>query len=143
MNNLQIIKSKIHQVNGYNVMLDFDLADLCNVETRTLKQAVRRNRKRFPADFMFQLSKSAWNELITTCDNLPKNIKFSPVTPFAFTEQGIAMLSSVLHSEKAIEVNILIMRAFVMMRQHLTDYAILKNQILKLEKEMHLTQFIH
>lgn len=97
---LQVIQNKIYQVRGERVMLDFDLADMYGVETRTLKQAVRRNMDRFPEDFMFQLSKPEWQQLITNCDNLPENIKFSPATPFAFTEQGVAMLSSVLNSKK-------------------------------------------
>jgi|SRR3990167_8927447 hypothetical protein len=135
---LSLIKTKIHNIQGNRVMLDFDLAALYDVETRVLKQAVRRNLKRFPEDFMFQLSKEEWNEVITNCDNLPENIKFSPATPFAFTEQGVAMLSSVLNSDKAIDVNISIMRAFVALRQHLTDYTNLKDHIAELEKEMNI-----
>ena len=88
-----------------------------DVENRALKQAVKRNYNRFPKDFMFQLSNEEWQELITNCDMLPKGVKFSPSNPFAFTEQGVAMLSSVLNSEKAIEVNIAIIRAFVYIRQ--------------------------
>ena len=90
-------------------MLDFDLALLYEVETRSLKQSVRRNDFRFPDDFMFQLNKIEWQELITICDKLPGSIKFSPQTPFAFTEQGVAMLSAVLKSKKAVETNIAIM----------------------------------
>lgn len=133
---LSLIKTKIHNIQGNRVMLDFDLAALYDVETRVLKQAVRRNLKRFPEDFMFQLSKEEWHEVITNCDNLPGTIKYSPATPFAFTEQGVAMLSSVLNNDKAIDVNISIMRAFVALRQHLTDYTILKDQIAQLEKGM-------
>lgn len=135
---LAIIKTKIHNIQGNKVILDFDLAELYEVENRALKQAVRRNLKRFPEDFMFQLSKAEWKEVITNCDNLPENIKFSPATPFAFTEQGVAMLSSVLNSDKAIDVNISIMRAFVALRQHLTDYRNLKDHIAQLEKEMNI-----
>lgn len=135
---LAIIKTKIHNIQGNKVILDFDLSELYEVETRVLKQAVRRNLKRFPDDFMFQLSKAEWKEVITNCDNLPENIKFSPATPFAFTEQGVAMLSSVLNSDKAIDVNISIMRAFVALRQHLTDYSNLKDHIAQLEKEMNI-----
>ncbi|MDY7395371.1 ORF6N domain-containing protein [Aureibaculum sp. 2210JD6-5] len=135
---LAIIKTKIHNIQGHRVILDFDLAELYEVETRVLKQAVRRNLKRFPGDFMFQLKKDEWKELITICDKLPENIKFSPTTPFAFTEQGVAMLSSVLNSDKAIDVNISIMRAFVALRKHLTDYSNLKERIAQLEKEMNL-----
>ena len=90
---LLTIQSKIFHINGQRVILDFDLANLYEVETRALKQAVRRNLKRFPEDFMFQLSKEAWKELITICDKLPEGVKFSLATPFAFTEQGVAMLS--------------------------------------------------
>ena len=133
---LQLIQNKIYQVRGERVMLDFDLAEMYGVENRALKQAVRRNMERFPDDFMFQLSKPEWQQLITNCDNLPENIKFSPATPFAFTEQGVAMLSSVLNSKKAIEVNIAIIRAFVVLRQHLADYKDLKEAIAVLEKDM-------
>ncbi len=133
---LQIIQNKIYQVRGERIMLDFDLAEMYQVETRVLKQAVRRNLDRFPEDFMFQLSKPEWQQLITNCDNLPENIKFSPSTPFAFTEQGVAMLSSVLNSKKAVQVNISIIRAFVVLRQHLADYKDLKEAIAILEKEM-------
>jgi len=87
---------------------------------------------------MFQLSKQEWYELITICDNLPDNIKHSPVTPSAFTEQGVAMLSGILNSEKAIGVNIAIMRAFVATRQYLTNYNDLKNKLEELEKNMNL-----
>ena len=99
-------------------MLDFDLAELYQVETRTLKQAVKRNLDQFPADFMFQLSKPEWQEVITNCDNLSENAKYLPVTPSAFTEQGVAMLSGVLKSKQAKQVNIAIMRAFVFLRQY-------------------------
>jgi hypothetical protein len=133
---LQIIQNKIYEIRGERVMLDFDLAEMYEVETRVLKQAVRRNLDRFPKDFMFQLSKEEWKQLITICDNLPENIKFSPTTPFAFTEQGVAMLSSVLNSKKAIQVNITIIRAFVVLRQHLADYKDLKEEIGKIEKQM-------
>lgn len=103
-----------------------------------LKQAVRPNLKRFPEDFMFQLSKEVWKQVITNCANLPENIKFSPTTPFAFTEQGAAMLSSVLNSDKEIEINIFIMQAFVALRRQLTDYTHGKERIALLEKEMNI-----
>ena len=117
INELKVIQDRIHTIRNQKVMLDFDLAELYLVETRVLKQAVRRNRKRFPEDFMFQITKEEWLEVITNCDNLPKNIKYSPSTPFAFTEQGISMLSSVLRSDIAIDINISIMRVFVKLRQ--------------------------
>ena len=95
---LQVLQEKIVTLRGIKVMLDFDLAQLYEVETRVLKQSIRRNSFRFPIDFMFELTKKEWSEVITNCDNLPENIKYSPKPPFAFTEQGVAMLSSVLKS---------------------------------------------
>ena len=89
------ITNCIYLIRGEKVIFDFDLAMLYGVETRALKQQVRRNIDRFPNDFMFQLTKIEWKELITICDKL-NQYKFSPITPFVFTEQGIAMLSSVL-----------------------------------------------
>jgi hypothetical protein len=85
----EIIQNQIYFIRNQKVMLDFDLAASYEVETRILKQSVRRNLIRFPEDFMFQLTKSEWEELITICDKLPTNIKFSPTTPYAFTEQGL------------------------------------------------------
>lgn len=130
---LQSIQNKIYEVRGQKVMLDFDLAELYEVENRALKQAVKRNIDRFPEDFMFQLSKPEWHELITICDKLPEGVKFSPVTPFAFTEQGVSMLSSVLRSKKAIQVNIAIMRAFVFIRQYALSHKDLTDKLKELE----------
>jgi len=127
------IENKIYEVRGQKIMLDFDLAMMYETETRILKQAVKRNITRFPKDFMFQLSKNEWQELITNCDNLPKKVKFSPVTPFAFTEQGVAMLSSVLNSDKAIKVNIAIIRAFVFIRQYALTHKDLTDKLKTLE----------
>lgn len=133
---LQVIQSKIMEIRGNRVLLDFHLAELYGVETRALKQAVKRNKERFPEDFMFQLDKREWNELITNCDRLPENIRHSPVTPYAFTEQGVAMLSSVLRSPAAVNVNIAVMRAFVLMRRMVVGYEELKKRIEELEKDM-------
>lgn len=113
--------------------IGIDLATMYEVETRALKQAVKRNLDRFPNDFMFQLSNPEWQEVITICDNLPENIKFSPALPFAFTEQGVAMLSSVLKSKKALQVNIAIMRAFVFMRQYALTHKDLTEKLKELE----------
>ena len=135
---LRLVKNKIHEIRNQKVILDFDLAEMQVTETRVLKQAVRRNIERFPDDFMFQLKKIEWNEVITTCDNLPKNIEYIPSTPFAFTEQGVAMLASVLKSKKVIQVNILIIKAFVIFRPHLSDYRSLQAQIAKIENEMNI-----
>lgn len=126
---LQIIQNKIFDIRGQRIILDYDLAEMYEVETRALKQAVKRNMSRFPEDFMFELTKSEWQEVITICDNLPQTVKFSPALPFAFTEQGVAMLSSVLRSQKAIEVNISIMRAFVALRQYALGYAELNRKL--------------
>lgn len=126
---LQIIQNKIFEIRGQRVMLDFDLAELYKVENRALKQAVKRNQDRFPNDFMFVLTKNEWEEVITICDNLPQTVKFSPALPFAFTEQGVAMLSSVLRSKTAIEINISIMRAFVAIRQYALGYAELNRKL--------------
>ncbi len=130
---LQTIQNRIYEVRGQKVMLDFDLAELYEVENRSLKQAVKRNIGRFPDDFMFHLTKNEWQELITNCDKLPKGAKFSPVTPNVFTEQGVSMLSSVLRSKKAIQVNIAIMRAFVFIRQYALSHKDLTNKLKELE----------
>jgi len=126
---LEIIQNKIYQIRGLNVMLDFDLAELYGVKTKVLKQAVKRNIKRFPSDFMIELTKNEWNELVTICDQLPETIKHSYILPYAFTEQGVAMLSTVLRSETAIEINISIMRAFVVLRQYALGYAELNRKL--------------
>jgi len=130
---LKKIQTKIYNVRRQKVMLDFDLAEMYEVENRALKQAVKRNIDRFPDDFMFQLTKPEWTEVITNCDNLPENIKFSPATPFAFTEQGVAMLSSILKSKKALQVNIAIIRAFVFMRQYALTHEDLTANLKRLE----------
>lgn len=130
---LQKIETKIYEVRGQKVMLDFDLSDMYQVENRALKQSVKRNINRFPNDFMFQLTKSEWKEVITNCDNLPEGVKFSPATPFAFSEQGVSMLSSILKSKKAIQVNIAIMRAFVLIRQYALSHKDLTDKLKELE----------
>ncbi|NCA74743.1 MAG: ORF6N domain-containing protein [Alphaproteobacteria bacterium] len=126
---------KIYSLRGKKVMFDFDLADLYGLETRILKQQVKRNFERFPGDFMFQLTKNEWNELITNCDKFPANLRHFPVTPLAFTEQGVAMLSSVLRSKQAIMVNIAIMRAFVTLRQMIESNKELVQRIDELERK--------
>jgi hypothetical protein len=130
---LEKIQTKIYEMRGQKVMLDFDLAEMYEVENRVLKQSVKRNPDRFPDDFMFQLTKHEWQEVITNCDNLPEGVKFSPATPFAFTEQGVSMLSSVLKSKKALQVNIAIMRAFVFMRQYALTHKDLTEKLQELE----------
>jgi hypothetical protein len=132
---LEKIQTKIYEIRGQKVMLDFDLAEMYEVENRVLKQSVKRNPDRFPDDFMFQLTKIEWQEVITNCDNLPEGVKFSPATPFAFTEQGVSMLSSVLKSKKALQVNIAIMRAFVFMRQYALTHKDLTEKLQELENK--------
>lgn len=120
---LQPIQSKIYEIRGQRVMLDFDLAELYQVETRTLKQAVRRNIERFPEDFMFEITEAEYNYLknsMTSQIVISNERGGRRYMPFAFTEQGVAMLSSVLRSGIAIQVNIAIMRAFVAMRNYIT-----------------------
>jgi len=117
MADLEVIQHKIYEVRGVRVMLDFDLATLYGIENKRLKEQVRRNIERFPPDFMLVLSKEEWKQLVAICDQIPENLKHSYATPYAFTEQGVAMLSGVLRSQQAIEVNISIMRAFVQIRQ--------------------------
>ncbi len=120
-----LVQDLIHEIRGKKVMLDFDLAKLYQVETKALKQAVRRNLDRFPDDFMFTLSEEEYKSLKTSLRsqfvtlNEPSKGKYPKYPPFAFTEQGVAMLSSVLRSEVAIKANIAIMRAFVRVREYL------------------------
>ncbi len=128
---LQTIKNKIHDIRGQKVMLDFDLAEMYNTETKRLKEAVRRNLNRFPSDFMFELTKDEFNSLRTQIATSKRG--GTRYTPFAFTEQGVAMLSSVLKSDKAIEVNIAIMRAFVFVRQYALSHKDLTEKLNQLE----------
>ncbi len=133
---LQIIQNKIFEVRGCRVMLDYHLAELYQVETRALKQAVKRNIERFPGDFMFVLTREEANLLLSigvSQNVIPPAYNFGVAMPMAFTEQGVAMLSSVLRSKVAIEVNISIMRAFVLMRQMAIGYEELSRRIEELE----------
>ena len=129
---IEKIITNIFLIRNEKVILDSNLAELYGVETRVLKQAVRRNIERFPEDFMFQLKKKEWNKLITDCDKLG-NIKYSPSLPFVFTEQGVAMLSSVLKSKQAIDVNVTIIRAFVQLRKTLDSSKKISQKIKELE----------
>jgi len=130
----EVVESKILIIRGKRVMMDKDLAALYGVETKALNQAVKRNITRFPEDFMFQLSRSERNGLVTNCDRF-KTLKHSSVDPYAFTEQGVAMLSSVLNSELAVQANIAIMRAFVKLREMLTTHKELRQKIEEMEKK--------
>lgn len=129
---LQKIETKIYEVRGQKIMLDFDLADLYETETKYLKRAVRANNRRFPTDFMFELTKTEWETL--RCNFSTSNQRGGTrYLPFAFTEQGVSMLSSVLKSDKAIDVNIAIMRAFVFIRQYALTHKDLTEKLKELE----------
>ena len=131
---LPVIQRKIYEVRGLKVMLDFDLAELYDTETKYLKRAVRANIQRFPADFMFELSKEEWVSL--RCNFCTSNKKGGTrYLPFAFTEQGVAMLSGILNSDKAIDVNIAIMRAFVLVRQYALTHKELTVRLQELESK--------
>lgn len=158
---LKVIQKKIYEIRGQKVMLDFDLAELYEVATKVLNQAVKRNIKRFSGDFMFQITAKEWEtnwSQIVTSSKKGKTMRPQTVTaskqnnssqivmssrkhrgttylPFAFTEQGVAMLSGVLNSDKAIDVNISIMRAFVMIKQFALTYNELAEKIAKLERK--------
>lgn len=130
-----MITEKIFEIRGQRVMIDADLASFYEVPTKALNQAVKRNFIRFPEDFMFKLNAAEKNELVTKCDRFTK-LKHSTSLPHAFTECGVAMLSSVLNSERASIINIQIMRAFVRLRQMLTDHEALRLTIEGLEKRV-------
>lgn len=144
---LQVIQNKIYEIRGHKVMLDFDLAELYEVPTKVLNQAVKRNIQRFPSDFMFRLTIDEWDVMrsqIETASGNSKTMQSQNVTaslkkrnitatPYAFTEQGLAMLSGILNSDKAISVNIAIMRAFVLIRQYALTYKELTARIKEIE----------
>ena len=129
------IQKCILLIRNHKVILDRDLAALYGVETKTLNQAVRRNIERFPTDFMFQLTKVEKKQLVTNCDRFAP-LKHSTSMPHAFTEQGVAMLSSVLKSKRAVEINIAIMRSFVKLREILTDNAALRRKFEKHDEQI-------
>ena len=135
MDNLQLIQSKIYEIRGRKVMLDRDLAELYQVTTGNLNKAVKRNLKRFPPDFMFQLTAEEWEALRFQIGILKNGRgEHTKYLPYAFTEQGLAMLSGILNSDIAINVNISIMRAFVDIRQMIASPK--TNKIDELEKRM-------
>jgi hypothetical protein len=125
---------RILKVRGQNIMLDYDLAALYEVQTRVLKQAVRRNRDRFPDDFMFELTQIEIEDLVSQ-SVIPGRGQMGGAVPMAFTEQGVAMLSGVLRSKRAVEVNIAIMRAFIHLREILLANADLAHKLDELERK--------
>jgi hypothetical protein len=131
----ELIQNKIMVIRGEKVMIDRDLAHLYGVSTKALNQAVTRNRKPFPRDFMFRVIKEEKDELVTNCDRF-RPLKHSSIMPRAFTEQGGAMLSSVLNNDRAIEVNIAIMRTFVQLRKILSSQKQLAQKLSKIEARL-------
>ncbi len=128
------IADRIFIIRGQRVMVDRDLAALYGVSTKRLNEQVKRNPKRFPEDFMFQLGKSEASELVANCDRFT-SLKHSSVAPYVFSEQGVAMLSSVLNSERAVVVNVQIMRAFVKLRECMVSHKDLQYKIETLERK--------
>ena len=131
----EIVMNKIIMIRSQKVMIDKDLAELYGVTTKRLNEQVKRNRKRFPEDFMFQLTEEEKEDVVANCDHL-KSLKFSPNLPYAFTEHGAVMLASVLSSERAIEVNIQIVRVFTKMRELLLTHKDILLQLEKIEKKL-------
>ena len=121
MMDLQVIQSKIYEIRGQKVMLDFDLAEIYQVETRVLNQSVKRNIQRFPEDFMFQLTSQEWTDMSSQFVMTSRLKRPKTARPLAFTEHGVVMLSSVLKSEIAVQTSVLIVRAFVAIRQLMSN----------------------
>ena len=137
------IQSKIYEIRGQRVMLDFDLAVLYQVETRVLKQAVRRNIERFPDDFMFRLSDAEAKHLISigvSQNVISPNYNIGTSSMFAFTEEGVAMLSGILRSKVAINANIAIMRAFVAMRNYITTTSTVTAELAEIRAKLALLE---
>ena len=134
MNQLELIQSKIYEIRGQRVMLDFDLAELYQVETRVLNQAVKRNIDRFPEDFMFQVTVEEWVGISSQFVMTSRNKRRKSALPLAFTEHGVVMLSSVLRSDIAVQTSVLITRAFVAMRQIIANSPVIMSA--QLQKEM-------
>lgn len=135
MSDIEVIQSKIYEIRGQRVMLDFDLAMLYQVETRVLNQAVKRNIERFPDDFMFQLDTTEWNIISSQFVTTSRAKRPKSALPLAFTEHGALMLSSVLRSNVAIEISIKVTRAFVAMRKSLSVIS-LSDKVAEIESHM-------
>ena len=131
-----LIQQKIHEIRGEMVMLDFDLAFLYEVDTRSLNQAVKRNTDRFPGDFMFRLSPKEWDNMISQNVISSAGTRKKNAAPFAFTEHGVAMISGVLKSEKAVKMNISIIRLFIEMKRTLIKNATIKGQLKELRERI-------
>jgi hypothetical protein len=136
MTEINLIQQKIHEIRGEMVMLDFDLAFLYEVETKTLNQAVKRNEQRFPADFMFRITQKEWDSMISQNVISTSINRRKDTTPFAFTEHGVAMISGVLKSEKAVKMNISIIRMFIEMKRVLLKNASIKGQLQEMRERI-------
>lgn len=161
--NVQVIQNKIYEIRGIKVMLDFDLAVLYQTETKRLKEAVRRNKRRFPEDFMFELTKEEYDSLRTQIAALEEKIALNPARikgslrtqiatskrggtrypPFAFSEHGVAMLAAVLNSDKAIDMNLTIIRGFITLKQLAIQHKAFADQLQSLREELHGRIDIH
>lgn len=144
-NDLVLVQDLIHEIRGKKVMLDYDLAKLYQIETRSLKQAVRRNLERFPPDFMFPLSDDEYNSLKINMRSQiviskERRNDYTRYAPFAFTQEGVAMLSSVLRSDVAIAANIQIMRAFVRVREYLQTASTISTEVKELKARVNLIE---
>ena len=131
---LTLIQSKIYEVRGQKVMLDFDLAEMYQVETRILNQSVKRNQSRFPEDFMFQLTNEEWEDMSSKFVMTSRAKRPKSALPLAFTEHGVVMLSSILRSDIAIQTSVLIVRAFVAIRQLIAKFPV--DRVGQLENQM-------
>ncbi len=129
------VESRILLIRSQKVILDSDLARLYGVTTKRLNEQVKRNKDRFPFDFMFQLTKNEKEEVVAVCDHLQK-LKFSPVLPYVFTEHGAIMAAGVLNSERAVQMSIYVVRAFVKLRQMLAPYKEIEKRFAQLEKKL-------
>ena len=129
------IEQRTLLIRGQRVMLDADLAMLYGVPTRVLNQAVRRNLKRFPQDFMFKLTQPEKDQVITICDHL-KNLKYAKALPNAFTEHGAIMVASVLNTERAVQISVFVVRAFVKLREMLSTHKELAHKLAALERKL-------
>jgi len=136
MTGVNLIQQKIHEIRGEMVMLDFDLAMLYEVDTRSLNQAVKRNIERFPIDFMFRLTEKEWEVMISQNVVSSAGRRKKNATPFAFTEHGVAMISGVLKSEKALMMNISIIRMFIEMKRVLIKNATIKGQLQEIRERI-------
>ena len=145
--NTEIIHNKIYEIRGHKVMLDYEIAEMYEVETKRINEQVKRNIERFPEDFMFQLTENEWvmmrSQIMTTSDSNWSQIATSSkkhrgksYLPFAFTEHGVTMLATVLRSEKAVKVSIAVVRAFISLKQYIADRKNISKQINSIKDEL-------